>query len=402
MSYDFDTVLPKKNLGLIKWELTDEPDVICMGVADMDFKSADCIVDALTKAAQSGNFAYHFKPQTYYDAITNWYQRHYDWIIQPEWLCNTPGTWAAVRMCLMTYTRPGDRVMIQAPNFAPIVDIVKHSGCELIVNEMILQDGHYELDYDDFEEKIRIYHPKVFFMVNPHNPTGRVFTHEELTKLGQICFKNNVLIISDEVHGFITYKGYRHLPACSVSDEWADHSIIVTAPSKGFNLMDLTYCYLIIPNHELRSKYERTMRGFNYNFATNLFGVVGVEAAFSEEGDQWLEAVTGYLESNLDYMIDFLRQQIPQIHAIRPEGGYFIWLDCRELGLTPEELFVFFEQKAKVLPTKGETFGAMSAGFERINIACPRKTLEEALHRIQYAVKHYKEEGNKNGLCIFS
>lgn len=393
MPYNFDTVLPKKNLGLIKWELTNDPEVICMGVADMDFQTADCIVDALTKAAQSGNFAYHFKPQTYYDAVTDWYQRHYSWMIRPEWLCNTPGTWAAVRMCLMTYTQPGDRVIVQAPYFAPIVDIVRHSSCELIVNDMILRDNCYELDYLDFEEKIRKYQPKIFFMVNPHNPTGRVFTHEELEKLGQICFENNVLIISDEVHGFITYEGHRHLPACSVSDEWADHSIIVTAPSKGFNLMDLTYCYLIIPNKELRTRYESTMRGFNYNFATNRFGVVGMEAAFSEDGDQWLKAVTGYLESNLNYMLDFLGQKIPQIHAIRPEGGYFVWLDCRELGLGCTELSAFFEHKAKVLPTKGETFGASGNGFVRINIACPRKTLDEALRRIHCAVDSLSKKG---------
>lgn len=386
MKFDFDKVLPCKDQGLIKWGLSEEKDAICMGVADMDFQTAPCVTEALTRVAGEGRFAYHFKPEGYYQTVENWYERRYQWKIDRSWLLNTPGTWAAFRMCLMTYSRPGDYIIIQAPHFRPIIDTIELAGCRVLKNDMYLENEMYKINFEDFEEKIREYRPSIYFMVNPHNPSGRVFTQEELERLGDICRKYGVVVVSDEVHSIITYGTHFHIPAAAACPSMEENSVVLIAPSKGYNLMDLTYCMLVIRNEALRIRYEKTMQGFNYHFATNIFGVTGVQAAFSREADPWLDALTGYLGENLRYLREFLEAELPEIKMIEPEGGYFVWLDCRGLRKDAEQLRTWFERKAKVVLTWGEGFGHLGNGFERMNIACPKSTLEEALRRIKQAL----------------
>ncbi|QUO22032.1 pyridoxal phosphate-dependent aminotransferase [Clostridiaceae bacterium Marseille-Q4143] len=388
---DFDKEVSRRGTNSIKWDVYDDPEVIGMGCADMDFTTAECISQALIDVAQKGNFNYHFKPDSYFQTIIDWYRRCHNCEIKKEWLCNSPGVFPTIRMCLQTYAKPGDRVIVQTPHFGPINVVVKHAGCELITNPMILKEGKFEIDFVDFEEKIKKNRPKIFLMINPHNPTGRVFTRKELLMLGEICKKYSVLMISDEVHGNIMYDDNFHSPLFSVSQEIAENCVVITAPSKGYNLMDLTYCILVIPNVKLRSLYEDSMAGFTFNFATNIFSVTAVQAAYSEMADAWLAELVEYLKGNFECLTEEM-ESIPQIKIIRPEGGFMVWLDCRELHMTSEELKDMFLKSAKVGLSWGEEFGSAGKGFERINIACTRNTLKEALTRIKRAINNKQFE----------
>lgn len=387
MSFNFDEPIPRIGTYSAKWDQYGDPDIIAMSTADMDFKAADCIVDALVAAAKRGIYSYHLKPDSYYRSIIEWYRRRYQWTVEREWITNTPGIWAAFRICLSAYAKPGDRVIVQTPHFFPIRAIVARAGCHLVTNPMILEDGRYRVDLEDFEKKVAETRPSVFFMVNPQNPTGHIFTREELLELTRICQKYHVVVLSDEVHANVLFDGHTHYPAPSISEEALMNTVLINGASKGYNLMDLTYCILIIANPELRRQYAEALTAYNYDFATNLFGVVGLEAAFSEAADPWVKELNAYLQGNLDYLCHFFEEYVPKIKVIRPEGSYLVWLDCRGLGMTPEELKEFFLKKAKVAPTFGETYGEAGEGFERLNIGCPRKTLEDGLNRIRDAVK---------------
>lgn len=386
MSYNFDEQLPRIGTGSCKWDQYGDPDIIAMSTADMDFKAPDCVIDALVAAAQKGTYNYHFKPDSYYESIIGWYRRKHNWEIKREWLSNTPGIWAALRICLSAYNKPGNSVIVQTPHFFPIGPIVAKAGCHLITNPMKQEDGRYSVDLEDFERKVAEKHPSVYFMVTPHNPTCHVFSKQELHELVRICKKYNVIILSDEVHSNVLYDNNVHYPTASISEDAKMNTVIITGASKGYNLMDLTYCILVIPNPELRRKYEEELTAYNYDFASNIFGVVGIEAAFSEAADVWMNDLNTYLQGNLDYLIEYTEKYIPRIKVIRPEGCYLVWLDCRDLDMNPVELKTFFLGKAKIGLTWGESYGVDGEGFERINIGCPRKTLAEGLQRIRTAV----------------
>ncbi|MCC8180121.1 MAG: aminotransferase class I/II-fold pyridoxal phosphate-dependent enzyme, partial [Planctomycetes bacterium] len=343
-------------------------------------------VKALMAAAERGADHYHMQPDSYINSIIGWYKRKHGWEVKREWLGNTPGIWAAFRICLSAYSKPGDRVIVQTPHFFPINAIVAKAGCHLVTNPMLLENGKYRLDFADFERKIAAQRPSVYFMVNPQNPTCRVFTRDELVELSRICKKYGVVVLSDEVHSNVLYDGNKHHPTPTMSDEAMDNTVLITGASKGYNLMDLTYCLLVIPNPELRRKFEEELTAYNYDFATNIFGMTGLEAAFSEATDDWMRQLNNYLQANLDFLTDFMEKNVPKIRVIRPQGSYLVWLDCRELGMSPAELQTFFLNKAKVGLTWGESYGPAGEGFERLNIGCPRKTLTEGLIRIQNAV----------------
>lgn len=386
MAYNFDQQLPRIGTYSCKWDQYGDPDIIAMSTADMDFRTADTIIDALTAVAQEGCFNYHMEPDSYYDTIIKWYQRRHNWEIKREWITNTPGIWASLHICLRAYTKPGDRVILQTPHFSPLNGVIARAGCHMVTNTMVLRDGRYEIDFDDFEKKVASQRPAVYICINLQNPTGRVFTKEELLELNRICRKYRVVMIADEVHSNVLYDGHIHYPAASISDEAKENTIVVTAASKAYNVMDLTHCILVIPDEELRRKYNEARTAYNYDFAVNAFGVAGLEAAFSEKTDPWLDALGAYLQDNLDYLVQYMEENIPRIKAIRPEGSYLVWLDCRDLGMSPEAMKEFFLKKARVGLTWGETYGKDGEGFERINIGCPRKTLEEGLRRIRDAV----------------
>lgn len=386
MPFDFDEQLPRIGTGSWKWDQYNDPDIIALSTADMDFRAPDCVVNALVAAAQRGTYNYHYKPDSYYESIIGWYKRRHGWAIRREWLSNTPGIWAAFRISLSAYSKPGDRVIVQTPHFFPIRAIVAKAGCHLVTNPMILENGRYRVDLAGFERTVARERPSVYFMVNPQNPTGHVLGKQELLELTGICKKHNVVILSDEVHSNVLYDGAVHYPTASVSNDAMSNTVIITGASKGYNLMDLTYCILVIPDPELRRKYAEELTAYNYDFATNTFGVAGTEAAFSEAADGWMDELNAYLRANLDFLTGYMERHVPRIKVIRPEGSYLVWLDCRDLGMTPQEMQAFFLKTAKVGLTFGESYGPAGEGFERLNIGCPRKTLEEGLRRIRDAV----------------
>ncbi|MBU5484370.1 aminotransferase class I/II-fold pyridoxal phosphate-dependent enzyme [Clostridium sp. MSJ-11] len=254
----------------------------------------------------------------------------------------------------------------------------------MVTNSLVLKDGHYSIDFEDLESKIAN-NVKMFILVNPHNPSGRVFTNEELIRIGEICNKHNVLVLSDEVHGGVVFQNHKHIPYASISEKFAMNSIVITAASKSFNLQGLTHAILIIPNKDLWNIYESTLTGYDFGFATNVFSLAAVEAAY-RHGKPWLDELTAYLQNNLQYLIDYFEVNIPKIKVIKPEGSYMVWLDCRELKMNEDELETLFISKARVALTFGSGFGKDGEGFARINIACSRKLLKEALKRIEGAV----------------
>lgn len=384
--YDFDQTPSRIGTGSIKWDQYNDPEMIALSNADMDYQSASCIREALMAFAAGGQYGYTLKPDSYYNAITGWYRRRYGLEVSREWILHTPGVWPATRICFGTYAKPGDRILVQAPCFHPITVCAEDASCQIIENPMPLINGKYKLDLEDFRKKVEEYHPAIFFMVNPQNPTGRSFTREELEALGTICVDHGVIMISDEVHSNILYDGHKHIAAIGLSERVRQNVVLITSPSKGYNVMGLTHCILIIPNEELRKKYEKAMTGYSYDFAVNSFSIIATQAALSPEADTWLQEVNDYLLGNLNYMTAYLNEHLPLLKIIRPESSYLVWVDCRELRKTPEELRDLFLNKAKVGLTFGEGYGPSGEGFERFNIAVTRKTLATALDRIKTAL----------------
>ncbi|MFT8639701.1 MalY/PatB family protein [Bifidobacterium sp.] len=385
--YDFDTFVPDDVEGLIKWERSGSAGVLGMGVADMDFKVAQPITDALVRRAERGIFSYTSKPDWYYGNIVDWYERRYGWHIEREWLLNAPGIWTALRMCLQSYARPGAYVITQSPRFFPIQHVIDDAGCHLITNPMVLHNGRYTIDFEDFEAKIAEYRPMIYVMVNLQNPTGRVFTRSELQRLYEICARYDVLVVSDEVHSTIVFDGYEHTPAASLNEQARKRTIMLNSASKGYNLMDLTYCFVLIPDDALRDRFARTMLGYDMNFATNTFGAIGTAAAFGRECDVWLDDVRAYLARNRHLIAGYLQSELPAISPILPDGSFLMWLDCRALGVDDAALHRLFMEGAKVDVRMGDGYGPAGTGFVRLNFATTRARLVTALEQIKDAVK---------------
>lgn len=381
---NFDKVRNRIGTNSFKWDMYDDANILALGIADMDFDSPEEIRKALVERAEMGFFGYESISQSYYDAIIGWYERRYGWKVQQEWLSNIPGLWTGMRLCIDAFTEHGDAVLVHGPHFSPMINLLQHSGRRIVVNPLTYNGTQYQIDFESMERMIVDEQVKTFVMINPHNPTGRVFSEKELKTIGELCAKYKVPIISDEVHGNILFDGHRHHPACMVSKELKEMTAIVTAPSKCFNLQGLTYAILIIPNEELRAKFEDARKGYNMHFATNVFSLVAVKTAYSK-CDIWLEELNNYLQDNLNYLTEYLKKEVPRIKVVRPEGSYMVWLDFRELGVSPDQLRELLLQNHIGL-TYGEEFGKEGEGFERINIGCPRTTLEACLERLRDSV----------------
>ena len=381
---DFNKKIDRLGTNSIKWDRYKDKEVIAMGTADMDFLSPECVSAALSNRAQKGIFGYELKSSLYYQSIIEWNIRRFEWPIDKKWISNSPGIWAGIRICVDTFSEVGDKILVHSPTFHPINEIVKQSGRQLISSELQLKDGKYTIDFVDFENRLKS-GVRIFILVNPHNPTGRVFTLDELTRIGKLCNHYGVLVISDEVYGPIVFHGSKHIPYASISDEFALNSILITGVSKTFNLQGLTHAIIIIPNAKLREHFNKALKGYDFDFATNIFSLAAVESVYMS-GDIWLNELINYLETNLDYLVNFFTINLPKLKLFRPEGSYMAWIDCSELNLDFEGLEKFFIQEAKVAPTFGKVFGSAYEGFVRINFACPVELLEEALNRIHQAI----------------
>jgi cystathionine beta-lyase len=396
MKYDFDKVYDRSQTDCAKWgavkAIFGREDVIPMWVADMDFPTAEPIVEALKRRAEHPFYGYAMPGPSLIEAVVERMKRRYDWKIEPEWVVFTPGIIPALNMAVRALTHPGDEIILQEPVYYPFFGVVKGSGCQIVHNNLRLSRGRYKMDYADLESRfhlpdgMRPGHSRVraIILCNPHNPIGRVWSREELIQMGEIVIGHGAIVISDEIHSELLYKGFRHTPFASISRKFARNSIVCMAPSKTFNLPGLEASSIIIPDKKLRDNFNDAAGGMVHGL--NIFGMTAMEAAY-RHGDEWLGQLLRYLQGNLEITMRWFKEHIPRIKVIRPQGTYLLWLDCRGLGLDDKELQKFMREKARVGFDDGFMFGEGGSGFQRMNIACPRSILKEALGRIEKAVK---------------
>ena len=388
MPVDFDTVPNRRGTNCFKYDFAREmgmpEDVLPLWVADMDFPTAPAVLERLHALAEHGIFGYTGVKDAYFSAVHNWYAQRFGWETQRSWLVTTPGVVFAIAIAIQAFTQKGDAILIQQPVYYPFADKVTENDRQLVVNPLILKNGRYEMDFADMERKIADNHVKMLLLCSPHNPVGRVWTKEELLRVGEICQKHGVLVVSDEIHADFTYAGHTHRVFASVKSEFADFTITCTAPSKTFNLAGLQNSNIFIPNRQLRHAYKKELSACGCG-GTNCMGMAACQAAY-EAGADWLEQLKQYLAGNLAYVRQFLREKLPDIALIEPEGTYLVWLDLRKLGLTEQQQRQLIVQDAKLWLDTGTLFGQGGEGFERINIACPRATIEQAMQRLERAV----------------
>lgn len=388
MPFDFDTVPNRRGINCFKYDFAREmgmpEDVLPLWVADMDFPTAPAVLERLHALAEHGIFGYTGVKDAYFSAVHNWYAQRFSWETQRSWLVTTPGVVFAIAIAIRAFTQKGDAILIQQPVYYPFADKVTENDRQLVVNPLVLKNGRYEMDFADMERKIVDYHVKMLLLCSPHNPVGRVWTKEELLRVGEICQKHGVLVVSDEIHADFTYAGHTHRVFASVKSEFADFTITCTAPSKTFNLAGLQNSNIFIPNRQLRHAYKKELSACGCG-GTNCMGMAACQAAY-EAGADWLEQLKQYLAGNLAYIRQFLREKLPDIALIEPEGTYLVWLDLRKLGLTEQQQRQLIVQDAKLWLDTGTLFGQGGEGFERINIACPRTTIKQAMQRLEHAV----------------
>jgi cystathionine beta-lyase len=400
MKYNFDKETSRTGTNSIKWDyIQSEEDAhvhiktdrffgsdpaIPMWIADMDFPSPKPVVAALTERVKHGIYGYTEKPESYSNAVINWMKTRHNWDIQPDWIVGAPGVVPALAMLVRTFLQAGEKTIIQTPVYFPFRLVLEANDFEVVNNPLINQDGHYRMDFDDLAVKARDPKTKMLILCSPHNPIGRVWRRDELARLAEICRENGVLVISDEIHGDLTFAGHPFVSFGTLGDGLTQNAVICTAASKTFNLAGLANSNIIIPNASLRKKFENYLLK-NALMDANSFGRLATETAYNHGAD-WLNQLLEYLEGNLDFMESYFAKHIPQIRMIRPEGTYLVWLDCRALGLDAQSLHRFFWDRARVYLEQGSIFGTEGEGFLRMNIATPRKLVKEALRRMREAV----------------
>ena len=386
---DFDKIVERRNTDCLKFDAAVRrgypADILPLWVADMDFPTAQPVLEALHQRINHGVFGYtEADPDRFFSVLQGWFLAQHQWEIQKEWLLQTPGVVFALAMAVKAYTQPGDAVLIQQPVYYPFTEVILDNGRRRVSNDLVLRGGRYEIDFADFEEKIVANHVKLFLLCSPHNPVGRVWTKEELERIAEICRKHHVIVVADEIHEDFVWSGHPHIPFASLGEEAANYSVTCTSPSKTFNLAGLQVSNIFIPNFELRRKLKHEINAAGYS-QLNTLGLTACEAAY-RDGLPWLEELKAYLRQNIEYTRTFLRQNLPQVRLIEPEGTYLLWLDFRNLGLSNTALEELIIKKAGLWLDSGAIFGAAGKGFQRINVACPRAVLAEALQRIAKAI----------------
>ncbi|KGP72057.1 MalY/PatB family protein [Pontibacillus yanchengensis] len=383
----FNQVIDRMNTRSVKWDLTESlfknDQVLPMWVADMDFQTPKAVTDAIAERAAHGIFGYTITDEKIHQSIQNWLSTQHDWDIDTKWLSFSPGVVPSLHTMIEALTDKEDPILIQTPVYPPFYDVIKKHERTIVKNPLQQQDGKYEIDFNDFEEKLK-QGVKAFILCNPHNPVGRVWTKEELQKMADLCLKHDVLIFSDEIHADLVFPGHKHIPIASLSDDIAEATITCLSPTKTFNLAGLQVSYIVTPNAGYRKKINDQF-GLQGIKMLNTLGITALEAAY-DHGDEWLEELIGVLDDHKKYLIDTIHSHTDKVQVVEPEGTYLVWLDCRGLGLSHEELKTFMQEKAKVGLNDGASFGEEGEGFMRINIACPRPILEDGVHRILEAI----------------
>lgn len=388
MCYSFDAVTDRRGTDSLKYDFAKRrgvpEDALPLWVADMDFPAPPEVLEALGRRVEHGIFGYSDAAGSdYFDALAGWYDARFGWRLSPEWLVKLPGVVAGVCAAIRALTREGDAVLIQPPVYYPFFEAVRANRRRLVENQLLYVEGRYVVDLEDFEEKIVANGVKLFILCSPHNPVGRVWTPEELTAMGDLCVRHGVLVISDEIHADFVYPLARHRAFAALDPAFADISVTCTSPSKTFNLAGLQLSNLFVPNARIRSRLCAEINASGCSLP-NVMGLVACRAAYARAGG-WLDALLDYLGGNLRFMREFLARELPKIRLVEPEGTYLAWLDCRALGLADAALDEWITHRAKLWLDAGAMFGAGGEGFERVNIACPRSTLEQALLRLKAA-----------------
>lgn len=396
MKYDFDKVIDRTNTHSVKWdkslleELFGTANVLPLWVADMDFQCPQPVIDAVERKAKEGIYGYSWhKTPEYFGAISGWMKRRHNWEIEDDWITFSPGIVPAINILIRTFSIPGDKIIVQSPVYYPFFSTIKNNGRQILNNQLIYENKHYSFDFDDFEEKAKDPLAKMFILCSPHNPVGRVWSEQELAKLGEICLENDILVVSDEIHHDLLLNGSKHYIFSNIKEEFKDISIVGAAPSKTFNIAGLQNSSIIISNEKLRERFSNAIAGQNSLGIPNAFSIVATIAAYNE-GDEWLDQVMEYIEKNFEFLKGFLEDYLPDVEMVKPEGTYLAWLDFGSLGMSDEDRRDFLLKKARVALDSGSVFGDGGEGFERVNVACPRTILEECMNWIYKAIKAEK------------
>jgi len=381
MKYDFDRVIDRSNSYSIKYEPSwrgKPDDVLPLWVADMDFAAPVCVQEALVSRARHGIFGYSEPDATYFDVTRKWFEERFNWTTERDWLTITPGVVNALYIAVRALTKPGDGIVIQQPVYYPFESSILKTGRQLLVNELVYSDGRYSINFEDFETKIK--QAKMFIMCNPHNPVGRVWKLDELSRMGEICLRHGVIVIADEIHEDFVFPGHKHLVFAALNEELANITVTCTSPSKTFNLAGLLCANIFISNKELRDKFKEEYTGCGLS-QPGVMGLIACKAAY-QDGAEWLDQLLDYLAGNMVFLKTYLLKNIPGIRLIEPDGTYLAWLDCRGTGISVQNLDTALTE-GKLWLSSGLTFGKGGKGFERVNAACPRSVLHNALERLK-------------------
>ena len=393
MKYNFDESVKRLHTNCYKWDSTSDTEVIPLWVADMDFKTAPSIIEALRRRVDHGVFGYTLVPEEYYEAVISWFNRRHGWSIDRSWILYTSGVVPALSAIIKALTKPGDGVIVQTPVYNCFFSSIRNNGCKEIENPLIYKDSTYEIDFDNLEELASHNDVRMMLLCNPHNPAGRVWHKNELEKIADICSRHDVIVVSDEIHCELVYKPYKYTPFGIVAAEKGINYVACTSASKAFNTAGLQIANIISNFPDFRVAIDRAIN-INEVCDVNPFGVVGTIAAYND-GEEWLEALISYLHGNYEYLCRYMEERLPELKITRLEGTYLVWVDCRSTGFTSDNLNDILLNKAKVRINPGSMYGPAGDGFIRINIACPRAQLEEGLRRIVYVFDLLKAEQNK-------
>lgn len=378
MKYDFDKTIDRRATNSYKWDGAPEG-VLPMWVADMDFRTAPAIIDALQKRVAHGIFGYTRVPDAYYDAVTSWFSRRHGWDIDREWIIYTSGVVPAVSAVIKALTVPGDKVIVQTPVYNCFFSSIRNNGCEIVSNPLRRTADTYEMDFDALERCAADPRAKVMLLCNPHNPAGRVWTPDELTRLGNICLRNGVTVVSDEIHCELVYQGFKYTPFASLSDAFLHRSVTCVSPSKAFNIAGLQIANIVAFDNDLRSRIDKAIN-INEVCDVNPFGVAATIAAYNE-GEEWLNQLVDYLHGNYEAMVEFCQRELPEFPITRLEGTYLVWMDCSSLGMPSDALEHALLDDARLWLNAGTMYGAEGEGYMRWNIACPRSVMLDGLNR---------------------
>jgi cysteine-S-conjugate beta-lyase len=388
LATNFDEIIDRKKTDSVKWSINEQlfgkEDVLAMWVADMDFRAPEAVVNALIQRAAQGIYGYAAKPDSYYQAVIDWMKKRHGWETRRSWQVTTPGVVPALSIATLAFTQPGDKIIIQSPVYHPFFRIIKNNGRQVVENLLINDQGYYRMDFEQLDQQLADPRVRMMILCSPHNPVGRVWTREELARLGELCLKHDVLVISDEIHSDLVYSWAKHTPYASISPEMSAQSVTLMAPSKTFNLAGLYTSVALIPDRKLNNRFSQVIESLGIG-GSSVFGLTGLEAAY-RYGEEWLAELLTYLEGNLNFLEKYVAECIPQIKVRKPEGTYLVWLDCTSLGLKRAELRKFMIEHAGLGLDEGAVFGDAGEGFMRLNAACPRAVLQKALSQLAQAV----------------